>query len=132
MALQVGQVFHLWCNACNPPWNKFHVLASVSPGPWFFLINSNPTAFQKARPHLMSSLLELTPADLQFLTHDSWLDCTMLMGGYTAQALETIVQSASKEYLGRLPIGKRRAVRAIVEASRVLSNSDKAHLLAHW
>lgn len=132
MVLQVGQVFHLWCNACTPPWNKFHVLASVSPGPWFFLINSSPTNFQKSRPHLLASMLEVTSADLQCLTHDSWLDCTALMGGYSAQTLETLVQTSAKEYRGRLPTAKRRAVRAVVENSRVLTKSDKRHLLALW
>lgn len=132
MALQVGQVFHLWCNTCTPQKNKFHVLACVSPGPWFFLINSSPTNYQEARPHLMASMLELASADLQCLTHDSWLDCTMLMGGYSAQELETMVQSSSKEYLGRLPIIRRRAVRAIVENSRVLTTSEKKHLLILW
>lgn len=132
MALQVGQVFHLWCRACTPQKNKFYVLACVSPGPWFFLINSSPTSFQQARPHLMASMLELAAGDLQCLKHDSWLDCTMVMGGYSAQALETIVQSSSKEYLGRLSTPKRRAVRAVVEHSRVLTKTEKVHLLAVW
>lgn len=132
MALQVGQVFHLWCSACNPQKNKFHVLACISPGPWFFLINSNPTNFQRARPHLMASMLELDADDLQCLTHNSWLDCTALMGGHSAQNLETMVQSSSKDYLGRLSTTRRRAVRAIVENSRVLTKADKQHLLAVW
>lgn len=80
----------------------------------------------------MASMLEVTHADLQCLTHDSWLDCTMLIGGYSAQVLETMVQAASRDYLGRLPVASRRAVRAVVEASRVLSTSDKGHLLASW
>lgn len=132
MALQVGQVFHLWCGACNPQKNKFHVLACVSPGPWFFLINSSPTNFQRSRPDQMASMLELSTGDLQCLSHDSWLDCTMLMGGYSAQALETMIQSGSSDYIGRLPTSKRRIVRAIVENSRVLTKADKVHLLAVW
>jgi hypothetical protein len=132
MELKVGQVFHLWCNACRPPWNKFHVLASISPGPWFFLINSAPTAFQLARAHLMSSMIELQASDVNFLNADSWLDCSQLLGGHSAQLLEDLVKGASSDYLGRLETHHRRAIRAVIAQSRVLSKTDKQHLLAAW
>jgi hypothetical protein len=132
MALQVGQVFHLWCNVCTPPWHKFHVLASISPGPWFFLINSSPTVFQSSRPHLMSSMVELKEESVSFLRHDSWLDCTQMLGGQTAQFLEDLVDGKSSDYLGRLDANYRRAIRSVIEHSKVISTSDKQHLLAAW
>lgn len=130
--LKVGQVFHLQCVACNPPKPKFHVLARIDPTPTFFLINSHPTPFQQARPHLMSSMFQVTPSELTFLTHDSWLDCTILMGGHTAQALETHVLKNSRDYLGRLPVAQRRIVRAIVGASKLLPRGDITAMMALW
>ena len=130
--LKVGQVFHLHCVACRPPKPKFHVLARIEPVPTFFLINSHPTAYQLARPHLMSSILKVMPTELTFLSHESWLDCTMVMSGYTAQDLETHVLNGNREYLGRMPAAQRRIVRAIINASKLLPRADKAAMLALW
>lgn len=132
MELKAGQVFHLWCRACNPQKNKFFVLASINPGPWFFLINSDPTEFQKKRPHLMASLLSIEVAAARFLHHDSWLDCTQLMGGHSAQDLETLLVAQSNDYKGRLGAGIRRRVRAIIAQSTVLTQFEKTSLLLVW
>lgn len=130
--LKVGQVFHITCVACNPQKPKFHVLARIEPSPAFFLINSNPTAYQLAREHLMSSIIQVTPAQLAFLTHDSWLDCTQTMGGHSAETLESLVLKKSRDFKGRLEQAQRRAVRAIIGESKLLSRADKAAMLALW
>jgi hypothetical protein len=132
MDLKIGQVFHLWCSACNPQKYKFFVLASINPGPWFFLINSEPTEFQKSRAHLLASMVELTEKDVSFLSHDSWLDCTGLMGGHSAESLETMLESGAKEFLGRLDSDTRRHIRAVVSGSKVLTGNEKEHLLRVW
>jgi len=80
----------------------------------------------------MSSLLELESASITFLQYDSWLDCTQLMGGHSAQDLETILVSQSQDFKGRLDANVRRKVRAIVTQSAILSELEKAQLLALW
>lgn len=132
MSFQVGQVYHLWCRACNPPKWKLHVLASIEPIPRFFLINSEPSAFQVKRAHLMASILELSGDSCGFLAHDSVLDCNELLGGYTAQELEDAANARPSAGRGRLDTSIRRAVRAIIANSRVLSQADKAMLLQLW
>lgn len=108
------------------------MLASIEPIPRFFLINSEPSAFQVKRAHLMASILELSGDSCGFLAHDSVLDCNELLGGYTAQELEDAANARPSAGRGRLDTSIRRAVRAIIANSRVLSQADKAMLLQLW
>lgn len=80
----------------------------------------------------MASMLELRSQDVAFLKTNSWLDCTQMLGGHSAQILEDLVRNNSNDYCGRLDAHYRRAVRSIVENSRVLARSDKQHLLTAW
>lgn len=108
------------------------MLASIDPLPRFFLINSQPNAFQVKREHLMASILHLSKEDCGFLDHDSVLDCTELLGGCSAQELEDAANASPSAARGRLDINIRRAVRAIISESKVLSSADKAKLLQLW
>lgn len=132
MEFKSGQVFHLWCRFCNPQKYKYFVVASIDPGPWFFLINSEPTEFQKKRPRLMSSLVALPAHSNTFLSHDSWLDCTELLGGYSGEDIENLLQQDPRVLLGRLAANSRRAVRAVISASPLLAEAKKKVLLTIW
>lgn len=132
MIFQAGQVFHLWCHFCNPQKNKYFVLAVVEPVPRFFLINSAVNAFQAKRPHLLASILPLKSSACRFLHHNSFLDCTALIGGYTAQQLEDKVTADPRVFVGRLDVNTRRAARAIIAQTKLLPITDKTSLLALW
>ena len=132
MKLQAGQVFRLLCRVCTPQKIKYFVVASTAVPLRFFLINSSATPFQQARLHLMTSVLALDPQVQKFLGHASVLDCTELLGGFTAQELEDLRTADGTVFIGRLDATARRAVRAIVQSSRLLSADEKAYLLKEW
>lgn len=132
MVFQAGQVFYLWCRFCNPQKNKYFVLAVVEPVPRFFLINSALNAFQEKRPHVLASILPIKRSACRFLHHDSYLDCTALAGGYTAQQLEDKVTADPGVFMGRLDVNTRRAVRAVITQNKLLTTAEKTSLLAIW
>lgn len=132
MHLLAGQVFRLNCTFCNPQKLKYFVIASRDPRLLFFLINSEPTAFQQARPRLMASILELESGSNAFLLHDSFLDCTETVGGYTAQEVEDLFNADQSVLVGRIDLKTRRAVRAVVESSALIAKREKPGILAIW
>lgn len=132
MQLQVGQVYRLWCMFCQPQKSKYFVVARVTPRPRFFLINSTPTSFQASNANQMASMLNLSPTDHAFLSHDCFLDCTVLVGGYTAQEVEDLHFAEPSIFLGVVSSEIRQSVRGIAATSNLLTGSEKTSLLADW
>jgi len=83
--LATGHVYFLHAQAFNPPKSKYLVLAYLSSEDRarFFVVNSRRTPLQKSQPDLRAHLISLPNGTHDFLTHDSWLDCSELIGGWT-------------------------------------------------
>jgi len=63
-----------------------------------------------------------------FLTHDSWLACDAVVGGYT----EAQVMAQPAAYRATLDATTLATVRGLVSASTLHSPADKALFLAQW
>lgn len=70
--LKPGQVLYLFCGFTQPPKDKYLLLLCCTDPPMVFVINSQIPRFVKARPELLSSQVQLSPADYPFLDHDSF------------------------------------------------------------
>lgn len=127
-----GEAYHLWCHVCAERKYKFFVVAYGDDRLRFFLINSNPAAFQRDNPELMSHQVPLLASQHGFLTHDSFLDCSQILGGYTTADLATKFGEDRRVYLGQIAEAPRQQVRVVVEQSRVLTRRDKESVLACW
>ncbi len=58
-----GRILRLFCSFTEPPKEKFVVIAATKPFCLGLLINSNPTALQRAKKHLMEELVSVSAAD---------------------------------------------------------------------
>jgi hypothetical protein len=63
-----------------------------------------------------------------FLTHDSWLACHEIVGGWTVAEMEAVMGC----YRGPLDAGTLAVVKALIQESRLHSELDKAAILAQW
>lgn len=129
---QVGDVFLLWCNICEPQKYKFFVVAYIDPRLRYMLINSEPARFQQGKPELMRHQVSLSARDHAFLTHDSYLDCSQVLGGMTEDELESAYRDNTRIRLGSIAPAPRQALRDVVVNSRVLTERDKRMLLEAW
>lgn len=98
----------------------------------YFLINSQPAAFQRKNQSLMAHQVELLARDHSFLKRDSVLDCSQLVGGPTLSELEDLYESQSPLVLGRVAASPRRAVRSVVGSSELLTGKEQKAILAIW
>lgn len=132
LQLAAGQVFHLWCRSCVPPKWKFYVLAHLNPRPRYFLINSNPAPFQQANPQLMTHQIRLAQVQHPFLRRDSVLDCSQVVGGYTASELEDAYNADPGMLIGTVDVTPRTTARSIIANSEILTGREIADILAEW
>ncbi len=94
----------------------------------FFVINTDRTEFQKARPEVARHVLPLPKKGHEHsLTHDSWLACHEVVGGWNASEMDV-----EKCYRGALNQAVIAAVKAVIQDSRLHSDADKAAILAQW
>jgi len=94
-----GRVLRLFCSFTNPPKEKFVVIVATNPFCLGFLINSNPTALQKAKKHLSDELIHVSARDgYAFLTNPqpSVLDCTFAADLDLDETLAQIAQDSSR------------------------------------
>ena len=130
-----GNVYHLLVKSFDPPKPKLLVLAYIAPDGRgrFFVINSERTEFQKTRDENKRHVLSL-PHDgsHDFLAHDSWLDCSELIGGWTAAELEDQITKEPECEVGRLMPKMLKVVRGLVTNSRLISERDKQMILQQW
>jgi hypothetical protein len=104
----------------------------LDPRPRYFLINSNPAAFQRNNPEIMRHQIALPEADHRFLGHDSVLDCSDLKGGLTASDLEDEFNKNSAVLRGSISSKARRAARYAITHSALLTQAEIEELLALW
>ncbi|MBA0101252.1 hypothetical protein WH218_19660 [Stenotrophomonas indicatrix] len=124
MAAAVGDVFFLRCTLCNPPKDKFFVVALAEPLK-LFLINSEMTEFQRARPDRAMAQAEIAAAEHDFLEYDSIIGCDWLSHEYGQDTLERALAN-DKRYrcIGRLSDAARRSVAAALR--------DNVHIPGKW
>lgn len=95
----------------------------------FFVINSERTEFQKTKPEVSKHVLPLTlKGHEKFLTKDSWLACHEVLGGWTVDEIAAVKDC----YRAPLEASVVSAVRAVIQDSRLHSESEKATILAQW
>lgn len=129
MALQTGDVVHVYVHSLRNPKHKYCVLVCIEPKPLLFLINSEVTEYKKTRPDLMAGQLEIDAAGHAFLSYDSWLDCTELHG-YPLEQLEAECNKDPRIVVGRLSDALRARVIEVVKRSVTLSKRDIDRILA--
>lgn len=132
MQLAVGDVFLLQCQTCQTPKRKYFVVANLDPL-LCFLINSEPTAFQKSRPEIMQTLAPILMSEhASFLKYDSYIGCNELFGEYSAGDISNILQSNPSCYVGKLSGTARLAVAAALKGNKILPAKRLAEIAANW
>lgn len=125
--IRCGHVYLLYCSFAAK--NKLLVPAFVANSGQvrFFVINSNRTEFQEKRfPEYVLRLH--CHLNTGFLSHDSWLACNELIGGWSAEK----VQAKSDCYRGPLDDQTLLDVRALIRTSRLHSSTEKSAILEQW
>lgn len=110
---------------------KFFVVASVAPMRQF-VINSEATEFQQARPHLMAALAPILEVEHAFLRHDSLVGCNEVFGEYSEDELRAAVQADPSCAKGELSDNAREAVRAALTGNSLLKRGLAAELILAW
>lgn len=95
----------------------------------FFVINTERTDYQLERPEVLRHIFAIAEKDHKaFLTHDSWLMCHEVIGGWMADDID-----AKKNcYRGPLDAAIASAVRAAIGESRLYSERERATILRQW
>ena len=117
-----GRILRLFCSFTNPPKDKFVVVVATDPFCLGFLINSNPTALQKAKKHLSDELIRVSARDgYAFLTNPdpSVLDCTFAADLNLGETLAQIAQDSSR-VIGLIFDATRTQIISVVEKSMTL------------
>ena len=125
-----GHVYHLLVGFTVPQKPKLLVPAFVTADGRvrMFVINTSRTEFQK-KESIAGHVLPLA-RDLHrgFLTHDSWLACHEVIGGWTSAEIE----AAPECYRGCLDVSVLATVRNVIGESRLFSVRDKDAFLSQW
>lgn len=133
MQVNVGDVFHLYCQTCVTPKWKFFVVALVEPF-LCFVINSKPTRFQQRRPDLLRCLAPISVTDEAYLTHDSFIACNELFSEHTLEELMAKVRDANdrSRRLGALSQSSRDQVARALVGNRFLKRKYLRLLEKEW
>ncbi len=124
-----GAIFHYYCEFTNPAKHKFIVIGRALPPTIVFLINSDISPWLQARPHLRDCQVGLLKSDHNdFLTHDSFLDCTQGERRVSLEQLEQAMMEDVMNFKGWLTAREREAVFYAVGVCRTLSAQEKIWL----
>ena len=127
--VRCGHVYFLYLRAAEKP--KLAVAAFVDPkgNVRFFAINTNRTKFREKNPEISRHVFLLSEKDNGgFLTHDSWLCCEDVHGGWTVDQIE----KENNCYRGPIDVATITAVKSIIKDSRLYSEAEKALILSQW
>ena len=117
-----GRILRLFCSFTDPPKEKFVVIAASNPCCLGLLINSNPTALQRAKKHLMEELVSISAHDgYPFLTNPqpSVLDCTFAADLDLDETVAQLTQDPSR-VLGFLTDATKRQIIKVIDQSVTL------------
>lgn len=129
MAVYCGHVYHLKLPIAAKEKLVVPAFIEADGRVRFFVINTERTDFQIARPEISRHVLPLKKADNdRFLTHDSWLACHEVVGGWTVAEIEATEDC----YRGPLDRATLALVKAVIKDSRLHSEADKAGIASQW
>ena len=120
-----GAIFHCYCEFTTPAKHKFIVIGRAQPPTIVFLINSDISPWLQARPHLRDCQVGIHKSDHDFLTHDSFLDCTQAERRVSLEQLEHAMMKELTTFKGWLTANEREAVLYAVKVCRTLSAKEK-------
>lgn len=123
-AMQIGDVYRLYCQTTNPPKNKYLVLAANRSYPVFLFINSNISDFINNK-NLAHTQIQILREDHSFLHHDSWV-CTHLPCGEFAT---DYFQSHNVQPVGAVSNALLGQLRQAVSTSRTIRRNTIAWIL---
>ncbi|MEP6889481.1 MAG: hypothetical protein ABI955_02145 [Nitrospirota bacterium] len=112
-----GAIVHYYCEFTNPAKHKFIVIGRAQSPTLVFLINSAINPWLQARPHLRDCQVGICQCDHDdFLTHDSFLDCTQVEQRVSLEQLEQTMMDDVTSFKGWLTAHEREAVLYAVES----------------
>jgi len=129
MAIQCAHVYLLRFNVAAK--SKLLVPAYVLPDGKvrFFPINSEVPDFIIKSPELSKHTLPMKPANnARFLSHDSWLCCNEVIGGWTVEE----IKKQGNCYRGAIDAATMAAVPTIIIESRLYAAKEKALIMEQW
>ncbi|MEN5374307.1 hypothetical protein [Stenotrophomonas hibiscicola] len=128
----VGDVYFLRCKNCNPPKDKFFVVALAEPLK-LFLINSEMTDFQRVRREHVVAQAHIAVAEHGFLEYDSLIGCDWLSHEYSSEDLERVLAIDERyRYVGSLSMAARQAVAAALQGNVHIAGKWLKQIKEHW
>jgi len=123
--LRSGRILYLYCQFTDPPKDKFLLLACRSDPPLLFMINSEIRGFIRRRPDLLSSQVRLKASVYNFLSHDSFMDCSEVINRFGEEAIINQILSDVGRIKGKISRAMKREVVAVVKKARTITPADK-------
>ncbi len=128
----LGDVFFLKCNLCDPPKQKYFVVAHVQPLR-MFIINTRRTDYAEARAANVAASPDILVADNPFLHHDSVVGCDCRPSHeYSYEKLEAMVAIDTSIYRGHLHISSRRAIVNALINNHLMPGKYLKEMLPEW
>lgn len=129
--LELGDVFYLACNLCNPPKPKYFVVVQMQPLR-MLLVNSEVNAFVMSKPRQLALHLPLLKDQHDFLRRDSFLACDHLSHEYRhAQLLEMIQRDPSIKK-GRIHDDVKPAIAVAFIGNHLIARKYLGELVPLW
>jgi len=128
--LTAGRVLYLMCDFTHPPKNKFVVVAAPDDPPLLLVLNSKIHPYIIARPDLRDCQATLTAKEHDFLSRDSFLDCSRT---YESMSRETILWQLVGDVSrvkGELSATARIEVVEMIRRAKTISAVHRSRILA--
>ena len=119
--LTPGRILYLWCEFTTPPKDKYLVLACRGAPPLLFLISSRIHPFIASRPDLLNCQVELRASEYDFLSHDSFVDCSKVVYSFDEQAIKNQLLSDLRKIKGEINQTTKNEIVKAVRNSRTIS-----------
>lgn len=125
-----GSVLLIYCNTHKGPSDKYVVVLTSDDPPLCLFINSRIHPLVSHDPDQVACHVQVTPQDLPFLTHISYINClepqpTLLRCGLVNQLTKD--PARIKGQLSGAPLA---AVRSAIRGCRTIPDYDKGRILA--
>lgn len=128
--LTAGRVLYLTCDFTNPKKDKFVVMVALEDPPLLLVVNSKVAAFINATPHLRDCQVTLHAADHDFLSHDSFLDCSQTVDSMSREEIVGQLVADLSRIKGELSGAARSQALEAIGRARTISDIHKRRILA--